>query len=74
MKNNCLIEHGYRSSYVLKEQAEGVDDYGEEYVYQFGYVVPAELIERYKTIYKEFKSVQEELRAIYNDDSGKYRG
>lgn len=64
MKNNASLSVSEMQWIRLLDEEGTIDLFGLDYLEDFGVVVPAELVERYKRVSKEFAEVQRLLEQI----------
>lgn len=64
MKNNASIELADKFLYYIRDAAETIDMFGQDYLDEYGYNLPNELIERYTKAKLELDNIQNDIRNI----------
>lgn len=61
MKNNCYITTNDPVILTIYDKQETIDTFGEDYLLEYGYALPPELINAYFENMIEFERIQKEL-------------
>lgn len=72
MKNNAYIFETDTFRLRVYDESETVQMFGEDYLEDYGHIVPTELIERYKKNEQERKAIADELRKIKESQNDTY--
>lgn len=65
--NNCALSEDDIFTIYVYSKNEVIEMFGEDYLEEYGYNIPDELLKEYSEASKLFRSVQQKLRKIKNE-------
>ena len=66
MNNSSICEHDPLILFVHSKE-ETIEMFGEDYLEEYGYEIPEDVLKRYEQVTKDFSAMQRELRK-YKDE------
>ena len=67
MSNNASLSKNERYVIEIRDKAKTIEWFGEDYLNEYGVVLPKELIDRYNKNKSEFNEIQKELESYLVD-------